>query len=490
MSNMKIKNQCFNSTIKNKIHKKSSTSSENRTTTCLLCGTVVNLSSFIGIPRNNRKLEELVTNLYKHLEISTSELPPRYTEETLPFCAITCEPLLTRLLEEQAVLDGALVKIKNIVTNIQQKVVDFTILGLDNISSSSAMAKTNTDPKFTKLKDLILEGYKTNISKNYGNLEQISHQVQSNVADEIISLPNSNNYEILDLGEHSDPFSLHHPKIEESYENQSQGNENHDHGSTLFEEKYSWNEFPVADDPILNAEEDPLAIPNENDEMNDVALIETETKTESNVTLDYENEDDQEDDIFTLEDKKRRYFYEGIEVLRLNGTGVCVNMSFLQCTLCNYTAKPFLKSSRYQTRSAYLNLKTHILHVHKRTTGLPKPSRAREMVCIPCNKTFANHCELRKHNALHPDDFKLECDICGRPMKKGTRPINLYAHKFTHKNAEEKRAAILTGEKGAYKRVHLANKKVTVTTNAKKKKMNNSGNETRFQVDMEVDSGV
>ncbi|CAL8133217.1 unnamed protein product [Orchesella dallaii] len=182
-----------------------------------------------------------------------------------------------------------------------------------------------------------------------------------------------------------------------------------------------------------------LVIANENDETGVTSVIQI-IKQEALApgTNPYEPEDGE---VYLLANRKRRFLYEGIEIFRASGTGRFASTNYLQCGECCYTVSLPKNSSRLASR--YTIIKTHILHAHKKKTGAPKRSRQREYVCASQNRG----CGTDK--ATHTPDEIVKCDICMKPMSGTISVSNFLAHKFSHKNDEERRIAFANGEKGA-----------------------------------------
>ncbi|CAL8087824.1 unnamed protein product [Orchesella dallaii] len=164
---------------------------------------------------------------------------------------------------------------------------------------------------------------------------------------------------------------------------------------------------------------------------------------------DYESmDDDDSSDIFELTKRKRRVSYEGVEMIKANGTGARRHLEYLQCSVCNFTVRLPKSSNKSIATQAYTQLKTHILHVHIKKPGLPEPNRVPNLECIPCAIKFDNLKELREHKKTHSLEEPLKCPICSRPVLGSQN--NLLVHIFSHKNKEEREAAVAAKEREAY----------------------------------------
>ncbi|CAL8119571.1 unnamed protein product [Orchesella dallaii] len=155
--------------------------------------------------------------------------------------------------------------------------------------------------------------------------------------------------------------------------------------------------------------------------------------------------------VFAMADPKRKLLYEGIEILKVSGTGSRKNEEFIQCSVCDFTLH-VPKVTRREAKgsdelSPHMKMKKHILNVHKKIPGPVKPRAKPQFIC-GCDITFPNLATLKQHNKVHRHTKYLPCNICGRPIKGGT--FNLRMHKHSHKNDEERKLALKNGERGAY----------------------------------------
>ncbi|ODM92386.1 Zinc finger protein-likewith KRAB and SCAN domains 3 [Orchesella cincta] len=190
----------------------------------------------------------------------------------------------------------------------------------------------------------------------------------------------------------------------------------------------------------------------------------------------YEWESDDED-LFTVTTKKKRQLFEGVEILR------CVNPAkkeYLQCSVCSFTLQITKKYVKGNT--PYQKMKAHINYCHK-NNGVANMTEQPPAIfeCDFCAETFATRESFREHQQLNPEHQipAQECDICHRPLKfSSTCNTNLLRHKFSHKNDEERRAALEAGERGAYyaflqkidEKITLPNKKRRISHFSQKNK--------------------
>jgi len=79
-----------------------------------------------------------------------------------------------------------------------------------------------------------------------------------------------------------------------------------------------------------------------------------------------------------------------------------------------------------------------------------KSYQLKQYRCGICKESFPNRENLLEHKQTHYVEVTtIECDICGRLIKGGSDHY-LLLHKFSHKNEEEKRAAVAANERGSY----------------------------------------
>jgi len=148
----KIKKCWSNSLASNSSHITAQTCNK---TTCILCPNIVVLSDDSN--SHNEVVQKTVKNIWKHLKISSMEMPKRFTNIIFPFC-LTCKPLVTLLWKQQLKLDAILKSIEETVHSIERVVVDAEILGSRGQQpGTSSMARLEQE-KFSMLRQLILAG--------------------------------------------------------------------------------------------------------------------------------------------------------------------------------------------------------------------------------------------------------------------------------------------------------------------------------------------
>ncbi|ODM89166.1 Zinc finger and SCAN domain-containing protein 10 [Orchesella cincta] len=437
-------------------------------TTCLFCPNAVILGDQTNPNVHNVKLYQLLINLCNHLQINNAEIPSQRCNSTrFPFCT-NCESMVVQLWKQQQILEQVLLKIEKLVGDIEYAVVDGEILDRGRRPGSSSMAQAER-LKFTKLRRLILDGYRQKLVRRHeqenaeaGNetdsMNDTETELTSSAAADVkqerfeqqsenftIST-DSTQFESPMEEEDELPPSLIRQDIGDPYESYDES-QHHSYSDTADSpDDYGWT-----GDANYSNTNCTMVITNENAETDVTHLIQIKQETHTLATDQYDDDDDDEagPDIFALEERKRRFLFEGVEIYRASGTGARSKMDYLQCSLCSYSL-PIQKHYTSKVSSPYMKMKTHILHVHKKKTGLPKQPRARELSCIPCSKKFSNLKELREHKATHPADGSFECDICRKPFKKGSSQYNLLIHKFSHKNDEERKISLAANERGAY----------------------------------------
>ncbi|CAL8085660.1 unnamed protein product [Orchesella dallaii] len=468
---------------------------QQRITTCLFCPNTVILPTQRG--ERNGRLEKFIGNLCKHLKIQRSQLPGQCTKEMYPFCANKCEKLVMKLWRQEGALRDILQDIDATVDDIEHAVVDGEILGNRGRDPSSITRVEKL--KVTKLKDMIISAYRDKlrrrmraegslIEENYApeNENQDDGDITENLSSGVISnynaIGNTNIAENIQIEtpetelatvkrEHigqlgdvtisvADPISIrhsvevgnnygqdgsHHVNLPLSLHQQDENETicsyeeqdfQHLYAAAAAEEDQHWSV-----DPSVVART--MVVANVNDETGVNPMMKIKQEAFATATNDYEHE---EGEVLALQKRKRRFLYEGVEIYTVSGTGRYASMNYLQCSECDYTVP--LPNHKRGLASRYTIVKTHILHVHKNKTGLPKGTRQREHICAICNKTFLTREEMRMHKATHSADEMQKCDICGKPVG-GNGGYNLLIHKFSHKNDEERRIAVANGERGA-----------------------------------------
>lgn len=158
----------------------------------------------------------------------------------------------------------------------------------------------------------------------------------------------------------------------------------------------------------------------------------------------------------------------------------------------------FISTDRYSFNTIGKKKKRAALSLQAKAPGR---SPRRQFTCKICSTVFENMKSLFDHKSTHHQDHTqssssvpvapvqnaavvrarkqpslstqyyvdgLKCDICHRPIK-GTLN-NLLAHKFSHKNNEERKAAIAAGEPGTRQSLLNTNTR-TPTTHSKKRPM-------------------
>ncbi|CAL8085328.1 unnamed protein product [Orchesella dallaii] len=459
-------------------------------TTCLLCPNVVLLSHHQNFSSNIRR-HKLLINLCKHLEISADEIPGRShcTKINFPFCT-NCESMVVDLWKQQQILDEVNLKIQKLVGDIEHVVVDAEILGPSSKRPGSSSMAEAEQRKSTKLRDLILEGYRSKLLRKHQK-DNDPNVVRPEVIEPSALDIKRELFEQADGDADTDNFTSSAPSteavnedsIESDYDEDEDCEElpppltrqditapyNDDDGDDIGnDDEEQTQSFPEGEeteeserfvwsvDPGVvaryNDSNCTMVITNENAETGATSLIQVKQERIAAAVAEYDDGDDadsdqDEGDIFALAERKRRFLFEGVEIFRATGTRSKVD--YLQCSLCSYML-PIKKYNTSKVSSPYMKMKTHILHVHKRKSGVPKQPRARQLSCIPCNINFSNLAELRVHKAQHPPSSSFECSICGKPFKKGSSQYNLLIHKFSHKNDDERKVALAAGERGSY----------------------------------------
>ncbi|CAL8076290.1 unnamed protein product [Orchesella dallaii] len=178
--------------------------------------------------------------------------------------------------------------------------------------------------------------------------------------------------------------------------------------------------------------------------------------------------DSDNDEIFMLEPRKRRMLFGNVEIFKCYGSlkhgGEC-----LQCGLCDHKIRIPKKSSRGDV-TPITKMKLHIQAVHRPTAVVPIGNTSapkRLHTCLICSKTFTRREYLVEHRKRHSAEEAVECDICGRPIKNTSR-FNLLLHKFSHKNDEERREAIASGETGTPRSLLSTKRKIKKKKPARK----------------------
>ncbi|CAL8105770.1 unnamed protein product [Orchesella dallaii] len=470
---------------------------QQRKTTCLFCPNIVVLPMQQG--ERNKKLEKFIGNLCKHFKIQRSELPGQCSKEMFPFCAGTCEPLVMKLWRQEGALHAILQLIDETVTKIERVVADGEFLGnYGGLPCSSSMARIE-QLKVTKLRDIILtsckekfcrrlnieetpnkeENYEQeienqdqgNTTENWANDVEFHYDANEGTNTSVNMEINVHETQLVDMKQEyieqlrdvtisvADPRSAQN-SVEDNYSqdehhhlnfnsppHQEHENEFYSHEEQEYQDEHD-SAAEVEDQDLTadpNVVSHALVIANENDETGVTSVIQIiKQEALGPGTNAYEPEDGE---VYALANRKRRCLYEGIEIFRASGTGRFASINYLQCGECCYTVSLPKNTSRLASR--YTIIKTHILHAHKKKTGAPKRSRQREYVCAVCTKTFLNTKQLREHKATHTPDEIVKCDICMKPMSGTISVYNFLAHKFSHKNDEERRIAFANGERGA-----------------------------------------
>ncbi|CAL8143515.1 unnamed protein product [Orchesella dallaii] len=444
-------------------------------TTCLFCPNVVLLSHHQNFSSNIRRHKFLI-NLCKHLEISADEIPGRShcTKINFPFCT-SCESMVVDLWKQQKILDEVNLKIQKLVGDIEHVVADAEILGPSSKRPGSSSMPEAERRKSTKLRDLILEGYRSKLlrkhqKENDPNVvrpeiiepsaldikRELFEQADGDADNFTSSAPSPDYDEDEDCEELPPPLTSQ--DITTPYNDDGGddiGNDDEEQVQSFPEgeeteesERFVWSGVVAP----YNDSNRTMVITNENAETGATPLIQVKQEGIAAAVAEYDDGDDSdqdEGDIFALAERKRRFLFEGVEIFRATETRSKVD--YLQCSLCSYML-PIKKYNTGKVSSPYMKMKTHILHVHKGKSGVPKQPRARQLSCILCNINFSNLAELRVHKAQHPPSSSFECSICGKPFKKGSRSSqhNLLIHKFSHKNDEERKVALAAGERGSY----------------------------------------
>ncbi|CAL8119718.1 unnamed protein product [Orchesella dallaii] len=85
-----------------------------------------------------------------------------------------------------------------------------------------------------------------------------------------------------------------------------------------------------------------------------------------------------------------------------------------------------------------MKMRCHVREANKDKMRKTKSKTKRMLLTCPqCPEKFRGKYSLREHKKSHG----FQCDICGRPIP-GNSTHNLLDHKFSHKNDEERRAAL------------------------------------------------
>ncbi|CAL8085654.1 unnamed protein product [Orchesella dallaii] len=474
----------------NNCTRSSSTLSYPQQTTCLFCPSFVTLSE----EGDRDEVKSLMKNLCHHMQLSSTELPEECTNPEFPFCQ-NCMHSVLELWKQQLILEKTWMKIGDVVSDIERTVADGEIMGSGKERAGSSSMAQVEQRKYTRLRDMILEGYRAKLYIKQRRQNSLAENTSRSRVEAEIEIPpppeeflgtmsddNStvtvkHEAEVMESAQSLNvPFrrkTLHphgrqgrgkavHSSME-SYGGQVQHQQSGARMAGLNEDNFS---LFGGDQPELahysdgNGSTRVSSIQNgdheadsDNEELGNSSCGPIKQEFVNSMYAndqdeDYESMDDDSSDIFELTKRKRRVLYEGVEMIKANGTGARRHLEYLQCSVCNFTVRLPKSSNKSSATQAYTQLKTHILHVHIKKPGLPEPNRVPNLECIPCAIKFDNLKELREHKKTHSLEEPLKCPICSRPVLGSQN--NLLVHMFSHKNKEEREAAVAAKERGAY----------------------------------------
>jgi len=149
---------------------------------CLFC---LNPIAFLNTNGDFKMHKNLCKQMMKQVN-PPAKVPSEIGMEMFPFCN-SCEQLVERLWKYQEILEEAQSKISEITTTIQRLVVDVVVLNLDVSSafSTSSAVVPNKQP-FVKLRDVIVEGYRSKLRTEMGFPQEVNknHHFNENVVED------------------------------------------------------------------------------------------------------------------------------------------------------------------------------------------------------------------------------------------------------------------------------------------------------------------
>ncbi|CAL8128574.1 unnamed protein product [Orchesella dallaii] len=460
--------------------------------TCLFCSTPIpvlnEVETIKELEDRSKRIKNLCSQL--HLSSATITIPDYCSNVMLPLCGAH-EDFLEELWEQEQLIDKAKQEISRKVLDFETTVAHYSYFwGRNEASSSSSSASAaagggganvgsgveEMEPeasKFQKLRDMIIDGYlKKLMVKRKPWLNPSTNttpelRVVSKDSEVFDCSDNSSESEVEEEGfvtTENPGLGLHlnGRQVELGYPvGQSNDDDDDDdvHSPLLITDIRGTNVGNVGGNDEVDIEVDLKSnirvIEGEEVEQEEEEEDE-EIETDSNSVRhdDSANNDDNEASTSDETASIGRFHFENVEIfLRRDLNGI----NYLECSVCNLRfPKPQLTRRGRLSMRMKLVLKSHFQKKHKK-----KPVAVR----IPNNRKrksarFKSDCQLCKKNSelclLHKKKAKLEtiagpnglyfvCDICGRPCKSF-----LARHKFSHKNDEERRAALAAGEVGAH----------------------------------------
>ncbi|CAL8121370.1 unnamed protein product [Orchesella dallaii] len=496
---------------------------QEQTSSCLLCSNIVLLnqndygfSTYVTERLALANRSRMLKNLCFHLKISNQNIPSECPRSISPLC-IACEGLMKQLWRYQGILDRIGFEISKIVTSIEKTVVDEEIL------------KTLQTTRFQgqgllSLRELILDEYRNKILRrkqmrssarfcqgtdNFNSILDMRQRIQ----DSVITSPSTSacysaRSERLGLGEMSESHAQNNPiqevgeraeiyaaepcssssssifiAPEVTYERPQSINEETENECLIINNEGQEETFNYREQEGTNLNQDCnqgcdlvisgvrggnstiMGLP-----MNQIKSeigqpnIEIVSCPETDLTIAGEQDSDA-DDILSVEPRQRRLLCEGVEIYKCytDPSKPGRSNAYLQCSLCNLTLTVPRKGVPGKATSL-MKMRCHVREAHKDKMRKTKSKTKRMLLTCPqCPEKFRGKKSLREHKKSHG----LQCDICGRPIP-GNSMRNLLTHKFSHKNDEERRAALAAKEKGT--RVALLSGKIRKNRNLKGRK--------------------
>ncbi|CAL8121368.1 unnamed protein product [Orchesella dallaii] len=469
-------------------------------------------SDFVSLPINNpygtKKLSRMIKNLCHHMNLNSSDVPDACSGELLPLCE-PCKKKMERLWEYQGNLDKIGADIASTVSEIEKSVADAEILRSENAHSSISPTPRGVLP----LKKQIFEGYRDklffkqririgqppvrNLTQNLGSSRSSSSASSATSSSSLGIGYRSNStsknfngvfdYRVPESSSETPvaphgrplrtrPIALPAPpaavqKVSANVKKEVMGGRvsvKEDNSRQLGSNKavVLYQNGASVRNGLQNLNHNQNfrgyqagTAGNSRGEMSREGAIKNhdegkkeENRDENGEKMKKLKELDDDDEIVTIEPQKTKLIFKNVEIYKCHGSG---GFKYFQCSLCSYK-RPFTSDAIGQSR-VFTFMKRHIETKH---------GNAQNFSCVICKKSFINRLSLRKHRQRHPP----ECDICGRHVKGKFQ--NLVWHRFTHKNDDERRAALAAKEEGAREaflsnkqnyEVMNRNKKVTVT---------------------------